>query len=129
MSQGLDGDLTCIAEEIYTYIFFIPHAASLVDLGKAWSGSMVLFQLQSLDRLLKLQCIIAARLVCETSTPPAICQLYIVLMMKGRNWKKKSAKCFVRSITYYCVDYIFICIHLEDTDRCPVTELESAFSR
>lgn len=39
MSQGLDDDLTCIAEDIY--FFYIPLSASLVDLGKARRGFLM----------------------------------------------------------------------------------------
>ena len=121
---------------IYIYIFFfIPHAASLVDLGKAWSGFLMGCFYGAFSTPVPGQVIKAAVHNCRpvgvwnihsTSYMPAICSTDD----EGEKLeKKKICKMFVRSITYYCVDYIFICIHLEDTDRCPVTELESAFSR
>lgn len=96
-------------------MFFLPFAATLADPGKARNGFLMgfccgAFQLESLDKLLELQYIIAAWLVCETSTSPCstsfACTLYYWLKRRDV-WKILSnslSELSIRALTM-CTEY------------------------
>lgn len=87
--------------------FFLPFAATLDDPGKAWRCFLMgfchgAFQLQSLDKLLELQYIIAAWMVCKISllyhAPPALPVLYFTDLKEGTVWSSLSEP-LIRALT------------------------------